>query len=168
MECNLLCSMKEPWGAHIPVWAIHRSIWHYNTSKCTCCLFTCKIYTVCIYIYIDISGGVYFGEPRLSVNPEAKSTFEELLYFIHINTLRSQKCLERKCLKTFKHQNTFKHIIQCFQIQRLPIHGISQLNPTPGFGYPKNPHRKHGKTAPFHPFHRWTPPRTFGHEAPTR
>lgn len=90
-----------------------------------------NIYCMHVYIYRHIRRSVLWrNQEYLWIqlpNPLLKNCFTlyilpTCLSVLSINTLKSQKCLERKCLKTFKHQSTFKHMIQCFQIQRLPIH----------------------------------------------
>lgn len=122
-------------------------------------------------------------KPRTSVNPAAKSTFEELLYFIHtsnmsihfnhqqtqITKLSGTKMSQN--LQTPKPSNTKTSKFSASQLMNIP------LNPRPGFGYPKNPHRKHGKNSSISPNSSAThdhyiqprlTPGTFGHEAPTR
>lgn len=104
-----------------------------------------NIYCMHVYIYRHIRRSVLWrNQEYLWIqlpNPLLKNCFTlyilpTCLSVLSINTLRSQKCLERKCLKTFKHQNTFKHNVSKFsasQSMNIP------LNPTPGFGNPKHP-----------------------------
>ena len=163
--------MKEPCDTHIPIWAIHRSIWHYNTSKCICFLFTCKIYIACIYIYtyiyIHIRRSALWRTKNICESSCQIHFWRTALLYAHQHT-EITKMSRTKMSQNLKHQNTFKHMIQCFQIQRLPIHEYPTKPNTRIWISQTSPMGNMEKTAPFHPIPRWTPPRTFGNEAPTR
>ena len=92
---------------------------------------------------------MYIGEPRISVNSAAKSTFEELLYFTHTSNMsirfnhQHTQITKMSGTKMSQNRQTPKHLqthnTALFPNSAPPNPRISQLNPTPGFGYPKLP-----------------------------